>query len=223
MGEMEDVDAFPPRRRPAARPSATAVRTLATLRRHFVLHATWLPAPNGGKPSLALWGEAETKPARNRHWVEEVRPVAQPRTHVFAAKYEELVVALDRLWRISRPGVTPRKLHTRSRLTLWLPARGPRPLPSPELVRAGWAGVPIDPASETGSDGAGKATTPDAPSLLLYRVPAVLLDAEAAATLLAGLPLAADLPLTVADEPSADGPRELRLGSDLRFWAAASA
>ncbi len=188
-----------------------------------MLHATWLPSPQGGKPSLALWGEAETKSPRNRHWVEEVHPVAQPRTHVFAAKYEELVIAMERLWRVSRPGVTPRRSHTRSRLTLWLPARGPRPIPSPELVRAGWAGAPVETPGENSTERSDSGTSPDAPSLLLYRVPAVLLDPEAAATLLAGLPLPADQPLTFDDEANAEDPQELRLGSDLRFWAAASA
>src|SRR5690348_9900704 len=118
MREMDYVDSLPPfRRTHASSVTATrpAIHPSATPRRHFVLHATWLPSLHGMKPSLALWGEAETKPARNRHWVEEIRPVAQPRTHVFAAKYEELVVALDRLWRASRPGVAPRKGHTRSR------------------------------------------------------------------------------------------------------------
>src|SRR5215472_6956963 len=99
------MDSFPPPRRTPSSPSSTAARSRATPRRHFVLHDTWLPSPRSSRPSLALWGEAETKPPRNRHWVEEVRPVAQPRTHVFAASYEELVGALERLWRISRPGV----------------------------------------------------------------------------------------------------------------------
>jgi SNF2 family DNA or RNA helicase len=176
--------------------------------RRLVLHGAWLLPTYGDKRWLALWAETETAPPRRHYWIEDVLPHVQPRPHRFAAKYEELVSALDRLWRVARPGVTPRRTHTRERLTLWLPALGARPLPSRELACAGWAGVEPD------------APLPEGTTFKQFRMTTVLLDPEAAATLLAGLPLGSDAAIPADD---AQGLAELRLGVDLRYWSAAAA
>jgi SNF2 family DNA or RNA helicase len=174
-----------------------------------VLHGNWLPSSRANKRWLALWAETPPPPRRYDNGEDTLSP-RQPRPHRFAATYEELLAALERLWRLARPGVTPRKTHQRERLSLWLPAQGARPAPSPELVRAGWAGVTLDDAT---------ATTSNETRLGLFRMTTVLLEPEAAATLLAGLPFGPDARL-VGDE--AAGTPELRLGADLRFWCAAA-
>jgi SNF2 family DNA or RNA helicase len=139
------------------------------------------------------------------------------RAHPFAGKHLELMSALDRLWRTSRPGVKARTACVPTRLMLWLPGVGTRPLPSPELIGAGWA---PDPAVE----GVDAATA----RLSLWRVDALFLDAEAAGTLLSGLPHQAGAEATAASSTSATPhgaapptPRML-LGGDLRLWSAAA-
>jgi SNF2 family DNA or RNA helicase len=183
-----------------------------------VLHATWLLALHPGKPWLALWAEVETAPPLRRRAaaanLDEEHTRARP--HPFAAKYEELLAALDRLWRTARPSVRPRTGHTRERLTLWLPSVGNRPLPSPELVRAGWAADPLAGAAEANS---APSASPASPALRQWRVTTLLLDAETAALLLAGLPYAPD----AAAIAGGAGEAAIRLGGDLRLWSAAGA
>jgi hypothetical protein len=119
---------------------------------------------------------------------------------------------VQRLWRLSRHGVSPRRSASQMRLPLWLPSTATRAWPSPELVAAGWA---ADPAP-TGSDGV------EAP-LALWRVNAALFDAESAVTLLAGLPSApGEMPASLTGASDLGAPLPVLLGDDLRFWAAAS-
>jgi SNF2 family DNA or RNA helicase len=123
------------------------------------------------------------------------------RAHPFVMRDAELQDALTRLWKLARPWVRPRAASTPTRLTLWLPTAYDAPYPSPELVAAGGAKRPDCEISET--------------RLLQWSAPARLLDAEAAGSLLAGLPFTSN-----AEAPGA--PR-LIIGGDLRFWNAAAA
>jgi antitoxin StbD len=83
----------------------------------FVLHGAWLP---NDEPRLALWAEDSSAPAPPR------RPGRAPRVrpHPCAAPHG---VLLDL---VSAPAVA-----TMGTTTLTLPARGARPLDSPQLVR----------------------------------------------------------------------------------------
>lgn len=194
-------------------PSSLAADPAAALgQRGLVAHAAWVPPLGSGKHQLAIWAEAQTKLSATRRRVAPAAPARRPRPHPFAAKCDELIPALQQLWKVARPGVRPRTASTPARLTLWVPARGTRPLPSPELIRMGWARDP------TLSD----AERVEAP-LALWRADALLLDAEAAGTLLAGLPYRPSTSALTDDAPYDDAalPR-LLLGDDLRLWSAAA-
>ncbi|HEY7780952.1 MAG TPA: SNF2-related protein [Ktedonobacterales bacterium] len=201
-------DGLPPR---TSSSSSSSPEQPAPGRRGLVAHAAWVPPPPGGAHVLALWAEVETlPPARPR------RPSARAadefvreRPHPVAAKHHEMVPVLERLWKLSRPGVRPRTTCTRAKLRLWLPATGARPLPSPDLVRVGWA---ADPALGD--------TDPDAAPLGLWRADALYLDPEAAGTLLSGLPHHGAAEAEPAGETPA--PPRLLFGADLRFWIAAA-
>jgi SNF2 family DNA or RNA helicase/intein/homing endonuclease len=179
-----------------------------------VLHAAWLAPPQFDRRWLALWAEVETAPPLRRRAPapDAIDDRIPARSHPFAARYDELRAALDRLWRTARPSVRPRTSHTRERLTLWLPSVGNRPLPSPELVRAGWA---VDPRANPLANVTDPARTP----LRAWRVATALLDAEAAAVLLTGLPYAPGAALSSGEA----GAAAMRLGGDLRLWSAAGA
>ncbi|MBF6589841.1 MAG: DEAD/DEAH box helicase [Ktedonobacterales bacterium] len=159
---------------------------------------------------MALWAEAQARFPARRSRVSAEEIVTHPRAHPFSAKYVELLNALDWLWKRSRPGVRPRTTSKPIRLPLWLPSQGPRPWPSPFMVAAGWAPDSTVPEA---------AETP----LALWRADALLLDAESAVTLLAGLPAGAEA-ATVAEDRTAGtwGLAPMVLGSDLRLWAAAA-
>ncbi|HEY7833073.1 MAG TPA: SNF2-related protein [Ktedonobacterales bacterium] len=215
---------MPPRTVPSERPQA-AERPERLGQRGLVAHAAWVPPLGEGQSRLALWAEAESEwPARRRHTTPNPDTTSRARSHPYSARQVELMALLERLWKTARPGVRPRSTCTPARLQLWLPATATRPLPSPELVRAAWA---PDPALDPAPDGTDPAA--DAP-LALWRVDGLLLDAESAGTLLAGLPfapgaeaIAASAPLTSATTTTtrpAAAPR-LLLGGDLRLWAAA--
>ncbi len=208
--------------RPDGREAATltAAPTLAPSpalqpgRRGLVLHAAWVPSGSLYERSLALWAEVESPPAvrHHRHVTTAAADTSRVRPHPYAAKHHELFGALERLWKTSRPGVRPRTSRRQTKQVLFLPAAGTRPLPSAELVRAGWAPDPALDGIDTG-----KAL------IALWRVDALYLDPEAAGTLLAGLPhhsgaeAAASSPHTSPeDRPE---PRML-LGADLRLWSA---
>jgi SNF2 family DNA or RNA helicase len=113
----------------------------------------------------------------------------------------DLQSALTRLWKLARPWVRPRAASTPTRLTLWLPTAYDTPYPSPELLAAGGAVRPEGEIAEA--------------RLLQWSAPTRLLDAEAAGSLLAGLPFASDAEI-------AGAPR-LIFGGDLRFWNAVAA
>ncbi len=191
-----------------SRPSAP----LAPGVRGLVLHAAWLTS-GGGR--LALWAEAETKPVKRRGTVTDAtEPERGYRSHPFCAKPEELWDAFGRLWKTSRPGVAARTSAPRERIEVRLPRLGSRPVPSPEYVARQWA-----PPPEDGEDAV----------VSVWRVNALLLDAESACVLLAGLshePGAAAAPAWVRPNPFADvrtlDARPMLFGADLRYWAAAA-
>ncbi|MDT4943942.1 MAG: hypothetical protein QOH14_675 [Pseudonocardiales bacterium] len=83
----------------------------------FVLHAAWLP---DDEPRLALWAEDSSAPGPPR------RPGRAPRVrpHPFAAPH-----------RVLQDLVSAAALATMGTTNLTLPARGARPLDSPQLVR----------------------------------------------------------------------------------------
>jgi SNF2 family DNA or RNA helicase len=178
-----------------------------------VLHASWVPPLGLGDHALALWAEVESEaPARRGHSHADARDDGRVRAHPFAARSSELVSALERLWKIARPGIRPRTGSKPARQPIWLPSMGTRPQPSPELVRVGWA---RDPALD--------GFEPARAMLVLWRVEALLLDPDSAGTLLAGLPhhSSAELHEPGAETP-ARGAVRLVAGSDLRFWCAAA-
>jgi len=118
----------------------------------FVVHALWRRDPEGGPGRLALWAEDSTIPVPAR------RPGRAPKApaHPFAASHE----------RLTNLGIGDGKSTT---ATIRLPARGGRPLDSPQLIRDGVADV-------TGSVSARQ-----------WQVPVVEVDADLAADMLAGL------------------------------------
>ena len=177
-----------------------------------MLHASWLTS-GGGR--LALWAEAETRPVKRRATVNDAtEPERGYRSHPFCAKTDELVDALARLWKTSRPGAETRTYAPRERIEVRLPRLGARPVPSPEYIARRWAEPPED--------------VEDAP-LSVWRVNALMLDAESACVLLAGLahePGAEAAPIWVRHNPYVDvralDTRPMRFGADLRYWAAAA-
>ncbi|HEY5880645.1 MAG TPA: DEAD/DEAH box helicase [Nakamurella sp.] len=118
----------------------------------FVVHALWRRDPEGGPGRLALWAEDSTVPVPAR------RPgrAAKAPAHPFAASHEQL----------ANLGIGDGKSTT---ATIRLPARGGRPLDSPQLIRDGVADV------------AG------AVSARQWRVPVVEFDADLAWDILVGL------------------------------------
>jgi SNF2 family DNA or RNA helicase len=165
----------------------------------FVLHAVWLaPLSPRESGSIGLWGERAQEHSLAPATLAGAEPV---RAHPFALRDADLQDALTRLWKLARPWVRPRATSTPTRLSLWLPTAYDAPYPSPELVAAGGAERPE--GEIVGS------------RLLQWSVPARLLDAEAAGSLLAGLPFTSDAEI-------AGAPR-LVFGGDLRFWNAAAA
>ncbi len=167
----------------------------------FVAHAAWLPSFGAEGPVLALWAESE----REFFAPQPHTPSSDPRQrqHPFAAGDDQLDDLLGRLWRTARPGVKPRTTRTDGHLSLWLPSDG-YPLPSPELLRL--------------SRGASPASSGlDETAFARWRVPALLLDVESAATLLSGLPYAEG-----AEALAAPAAPRILFGSDLRYWAAAA-
>ena len=184
-----------------------------------MLHAAWVPPLGEGKHQLALWAEAQSHAKLARRTTPTTLAASaaapRPRAHPFAAKTEELAVALEQLWRVARPGVRPRTAAEPRRLTLWLPALGSRPLSSPEATQAGWA---PNQAAALGDD---LALLP----LALWRVDSLLLDAESAGTLLASLPQQPGLEIilpTAVDQPDDEPPPRIIPGNDLRLWGAAA-
>jgi SNF2 family DNA or RNA helicase len=186
--------------------------------RGLIAHAAWVPPLGMGSHQLALWMEKETESSARRRRASDPSPesAAHVRPHPFTARHSQLLSALERLWKTSRPGLRPRTSCTPVRLLLWLPALGTRPLPSPELVRAGWA---PDPALQ-GDD-------LEAAHLTLWRADALFLDAETAGTLLAGLPHHAGAEAAAGTGTTGyyggmPSQTRLLLGSDLRLWSAAA-
>ncbi len=180
--------------------------------RGLALHAAWLTA-GGGR--LAIWAEVETKPVRRRAvTTDAAEPATGYRSHPFCAKREELLDALTRLWKTSRPALTPRTSAPVKRIEIRLPRLGSRPVPSPEYVARQWAPEP---------EGAEDAV------LSVWRVNALILDAESACVLLAGLshkPGSSAAPARLRPNPYANArvldERPMLFGADLRFWAAAA-
>src|SRR5579859_2616638 len=85
---------------PAARqPAAVGDRSL-------VLHAAWVLRASVEGHQLALWAEAESPPARRaRRLAAPAAPaVATSRPHPFAARRADLLPALERMWKMARPG-----------------------------------------------------------------------------------------------------------------------
>ena len=200
MGRMSSETSFPNIARPVA--SATAFHTDKPGTETFVLHAVWL-SPPGPRESgaIGLWGERpQDQHARGQRQPHSAGP-NHAHAHPFAMRDAELQGALTRLWKLARPWVRPRSASTPTRLSFWLPTTDDAPYPSPELVSAGEASAPSYGAAET--------------SLRLWSAPARLLDAEAAGTMLAGLPFASG-----AEVPGAP---HLIFGGDLRYWSAAAA
>jgi superfamily II DNA or RNA helicase len=180
--------------------------------RGLALHGAWLTTGGG---QLAIWAEAEVKPVKRRAMqTDAAEPASGYRSHPFCARREELNDALERLWRTARPGVAPRTSAPVERVELWLPRIGVRPMPSSTYVARGWAPEP------EGTDSA---------AMSVWRVNAILLHAESACTLLAGLPIepgaqaapAMLLPHHFARQRLLDS-RPMPLGDDLRFWAVAA-
>src|SRR5262245_50092306 len=168
----------------------------------FILHAVWLgPLSPRESGVIGLWGERAQDQTRDSLTPATLAGVEAARAHPFALRDAELQSALTRLWKLARPWVRPRATSNPTRLSLWLPTASDAPYPSPELLAAGEAERPE-----------GEIT---AARLLQWSAPARLLDAEAAGSLLAGLPYASDAAI-------AGAPR-LVLGGDLRFWNAAAA
>ncbi|MFI5271683.1 MAG: DEAD/DEAH box helicase [Ktedonobacterales bacterium] len=183
---------------------AEDVHTLTdtALQRPLVLHAAWMLAPNLHDHRLGLWAEGSpVAGARPSH-------AAVPR-HPFAASHAELTDALDLLWRLSRPSIRPRTTARNRMLALWLPTAEQRPLASPAAAALAVPDAPDAPLATM-------ATETAVPAFATWATNALLLDAEAAHTLLIGLPAAA----TDAQQ-DAGGPA-LPLGDDLRFWAVAA-
>ncbi|HEV2238566.1 MAG TPA: hypothetical protein VGR57_18050, partial [Ktedonobacterales bacterium] len=178
-----------------------------------MLHASWVPPLGLDDHALALWAEVESEaPARRGHSHSDERDAYRLRTHPYAARPSELVSALERLWKIARPGIRPRAASKPARLPIWLPGMGTRPQPSPELVRAGWA---RDPALD--------GFEPAHAALALWRVDALFLDPDSAGTLLAGLPHHTSAELNApGGEAHVRGTVRLVPGSDLRLWSAAA-
>jgi hypothetical protein len=185
--------------------SPHAVQAREAGARTFVLHAVWLAplSPREGG-AIALWGERSVSQAHERLAFAPSIAAEPARAHPFAMRDAELQEALARLWKLARPSVRPRSASAPTRLSLWLPAAHDLPYPSQELLAAGGAAPPGCAVEES--------------RLLLWSAPARLLDAEAAGSLLAGLPYACG---TEAAGP-AGAPRVI-FGGDLRFWSAAAA
>ena len=164
-----------------------------------VLHAVWL-APLSPRESgaIGLWGERAQDQTRDGLTPPALAGAEHVRAHLFALRDADLQSALARLWKLARPWVRPRAASTPTRLSLWLPTAYDAPYPSPELVAAGGAARLEGEIAES--------------HLLQWSVPARLLDAEAAGSLLAGLPFTSDAEI-------ASAPR-LIFGGDLRFWSA---
>jgi hypothetical protein len=171
-----------------------------------VLHAVWLaPMRPHETGTLGLWGE-RPEAAHHEQLASPAHAGAERAlAHPFAMRDAELQDALTRLWKLARPSLRPRSANSSARLALWLPTADRSPYPSSELLAVGgglppWRGL-------------------DEARLRVWSVPARLLDAELAGSLLAGLPYAAGASL-----PSADGDEpQLIFGSDLRCWSAAAA
>ncbi len=123
------------------------------------------------------------------------------RAHPFALRDADLQSALARLWKLARPGVRPRLLPHRRASHSGCRRRMTRPIPRQNCSRREKPRAPGCAVAE--------ATAPQ------WSAPARLLDAEAAGTLLAGLPFTSDAEI-------AGAPR-LIFGGDLRFWNAAAA
>jgi SNF2 family DNA or RNA helicase/intein/homing endonuclease len=151
--------------------------------------------------AIALWGERAQEQTRDSLTPAILTGGEAGRAHPFALRDADLQSALTRLWKLARPWVRPRANSTPTRLSLWLPTADDAPYPSAELVAAGGAERPEGEIAET--------------RLLQWSAPARLLDAEAAGSLLAGLPFTSDAEI-------ASAPR-LVFGGDLRFWSAAAA
>jgi SNF2 family DNA or RNA helicase len=168
----------------------------------LVLHAVWLaPLSPRETGSIGLWGERAQDQTLDNSPPASL-PGAEPvRMHPFALRDADLQSALTRLWKLARPWVRPRATSTHTRLSLWLPTADDAPTPSPELLAAGGVERTGDEIVKT--------------RLLQWSAPARLLDAEAAGSLLAGLPFTSGAEI-------AGAPR-LVFGGDLRFWSAAAA
>lgn len=201
---------------PATHTPPTVERSERLGRRGLVIHAAWVPPLGDGQSQLALWAEAESDwPARRHPAVGATVAVDRARAHPFSARQIELMNVLGRLWKTARPGVRPRSACTPARLQIWLPSDPARPRPTPELVCAGWA---PDPSLDPSLDPARQGEDPADGLIATWRVDGLLLDAESAGTLLAGLPYHAGAAAVASEAPA---PR-LLLGSDLRLWSAAA-
>ena len=118
--------------------------------RGLVVHAAWLGREPISGCHFALWAEARTSTGMRRaRLAHDAEPSATPRSHGFCAKPMDLHELIPRLWRLSRPGVTPRTYAQVARLALWLPSLATRAWASPEMVAAGWA---VDPTPPGGGD-----------------------------------------------------------------------
>jgi len=186
--------------------------------RGLVVHGAWAPTGATSR-TFAIWAEVENTVRPRRRVMDETAEGAsashplpeRPRSHPFNAHADELSELFARLWKTARPGAKPRTRYDERRLTLWLPSLATRPYPAPELITNNWA---VDPTTVG-------YTVTEAP-LQLWRVNACFIDAEAAGALLVGLPYHAGATLANAvDEDGAPLPT-VRLGADLRYWAAAA-
>ena len=186
-------------------PAPTSSRPQASSTRQLVAHATWLPSFGPDGPAVALWAEATS--AYRAPDARPFVPDSHARAHPFAARSADLDHLLERLWRTARPGVKPRTAHASTSVTLWLPTAAAYPLASPEHVRDRW-------------DDAYTPVALDAAVFALWRIPAILLDVESAATLLSALPYARGSEAMVA--PDASEAMRIHFGGDLRYWAAAA-
>ncbi len=183
----------------------------------IVLHGWW---SSDSQPSgrLAVWAEDSEGPAEPPR-----RPGRRPRVrdHPFALSGEDLRLVLAR----SAGALAPGEVTV---ATLALPTRGAGPVPSPELLRAGTAldddaapdDAPLDeaPALAKPATRAPAAADADLPAEGLWRVPTVLLDPDAALTVLRASPSEA----TAADDDGLD-PDPPLAGTDLRHLRALAA
>ncbi len=186
--------------------------------RGLVVHGAWAQT-SATKRGFAIWAEVENTVRPRRRVADEWAAGEngshatpdRPRSHPFNAHADELDDLFARLWKTARPGAKPRTRYTPQRMTLWLPSLASRPYPAPELTANNWA---IDPTTA----GYALATAP----FQLWRVNACVIDAAAAGAMLVGLPYHDGATLASGVDERSNPFPTVRLGADLRYWAAAA-